>query len=846
MAEAGARGGKRRPWPSTLARATLIVLLLPQLAALWILHRPAPTGLPAGLVAALTDGLLGDATVSVARASVDNRGVFRLEGLRVAHARHGLAFEGDARVLPPWQAWITGTFHEPSLEARGRLLELADGAVLAEDVLLRAGDPDGAWFDLAARAGDLRLRLEARLHDFLPAPTTSRSGQAAAGLDWRRLRDELPRLRGDAELRLWMGGWSAEVALKGDGAPGAGWRLGAVEGRVTEDMNDLWGGLRVTGLGHGELEAGLIRAHATPGRVSVALENGRWGRLEGVGGAALLRRRVDRDSLDLRLSAGDSRAQLRLLDPRGPEGWRVEGLNGALRAAELLRAPGVAEALRRAEIDLSGGVEVGDVSVGLADGVPARAEGWVAVRDAGWKAIRPCVIRPDRPAAPLTGHARLDLAAGTFAATSLDLAGLVGSIEGGLAAGAPYEVRLASTDAHPVHPGCLDSLLGAWWIDLWKRFDLSTSGEYPHADVTVRGKWGADHADLVRVTASLERFGFMGARFRRTDVRVTATPRRTSVAIDRLVGELDGATAGSAKGTVEWDWSSGRTQPLIRAEGDLHPLVALRLHEDGPAQVARLRGARFGEPWLKVEITPEGASAIELRTRGMSEILGARLGPLDLRMAGDGGSNGTMRLGGSGQLAGGTVRVDLSGDLGGRCEVREFRAEGIRWALLPEALPLLFKDPPADPPSAGILSGTFKGTVDLGAAPAFEGEGAFRFSDPQLRRVRLFGVLSQGLDTLGLGFSGYDLTDATGDFRIKDGRATLPRLVIGGEDAELRLAGYVDLKSGGLNLLGTFELKDSPWGPLGLLNPNRLITKVIKIKVGGDLAQPETKVRTGF
>ena len=846
MAREGARGGKRRPWPSTLARAALILLLLPQLAALWILHRPAPTGLPAGLVAALTDGLLGEATVSVARASVDNRGVFRFEGLRVAHARHGVAFEGDARVLPPWQAWIAGRFYEPSLEARGRLVELADGAVLAEDVLLRAGDPDGAWFDLAARAGDLRLRLETRRHEFPTSATPSQAEGGEAGLDWRRLRRELPRLKGDAELRLWTDGWSAEVALRGDGAAGAGWRFGEVEGRITEDMKDRWGGLRVTGLGHGDVEAGLVRAEGIQGRVSVTLENARWGRLEGVGGAALLCWRGDRGSLDLRLSAGESRARLRLLDPRGPEGWRVEGAAGALRAAELLRAPGVAEALRRAEIDLSGGVEFGDVSVGLVDGRPARAEGWVAVRDAGWKAIRPCVIRPDRPAAALTGHARVDLPAGTFAATSLDLAGLVGSIEGGLAAGAPYEVRLASTDGQPVHPGCLDSLLGDWWIDLWKRFDLSTTGTYPHADVLVRGKWGALVADEVLVGASLERFGFMGARFRRTDVRVTATPGRTSVAIDRLVGELDGAPAGSAKGAVEWDWTSGKTQPLIRAEGDLHPLVALRLHEDGAAQVARLRGARFGEPWLKVEITPEGASAIELRTREVSEILGARLGPLDLRMTGDAGADGAMRLVGSGQMAGGTLRVDLSGDLGGRCEVRAFKAEGIRWALLPEALPLLFKDPPADPPSAGILSGTFEGTVDLGATPAFEGEGAFRFSDPQLRRVRLFGVLSQGLDTLGLGFSGYDLTDATGDFRIKDGRATLPRLVIGGEDAELRLAGYVDLKSGGLNLLGTFELKDSPWGPLGFLNPNRLITKVIKIKVGGDLAQPVTKVRTGF
>ena len=170
----------------------------------------------------------------------------------------------------------------------------------------------------------------------------------------------------------------------------------------------------------------------------------------------------------------------------------------------------------------------------------------------------------------------------------------------------------------------------------------------------------------------------------------------------------------------------------------------------------------------------------------------------------------------------------------------------MRWAKLPQALPFLFNEQAQAESSDAILSGSFAGALDLGANPAVEGQGDFVLRDPQLRRVQLFGVLTQGLDTLGLGFSGYDLTEARGQFRIKDRVATLPNLVIGGEDAELCLAGTVDLNSGGLKLAGDFQLKDSPWGPLGFLNPNRLITKVIKIKVGGTLAKPDTKVGAGF
>ena len=847
MAAPAPRSGGR-PWSSVLARTALVATLLPQLGILWVLHRPSPTRLPAALVAAATERLLGEATLAVERATIDGRGEVRLDGLRIEHAPSGVAFVGEARVSPSWSSLLGWQDAPPRLAVRGRLADLrtdAPGASLAEDLMIRAGDPAGPTLELAARVGGVRLRLVSRTLELLPRRPVSAAG-AGAMPEWGSWLREAGRLDGGVEVMAGESVWEAEVAVRAGNSPSADWRLGRLEGRVVDDMGDLLGWFRAEDACLGELSAGKIHGHALPGSATLALEGGEWGSLKGIGGSGRLRWNRDATSAQLALTAGDSTARLRLANPAAGKGWRIDGLAGILRASECLRLPGAAEALRRAEIDLAGGVELADAGLDLKDGAIVAAHGWFAVRQAGWKDIRPSIIRPEQPGAVLRGQVRVDLAAGTFAATELDLAGLAGSIEGGLAAGTPYVVRLASTSGNPVHPGCLDSLLGDWWVDLWRRFDLSTGGACPHADVVVKGKWGASSADEVEVGATLERFGFMGARFIDTAVRVRATPASTVVRIDRLTGELEGKAAGSARGTVTWDWTSGSGLPDIQAEGDLHPLVALRLQEGGAAHVGRLRGAVFGEPYLKVAIPPSGATTVNLTTRGASDILGAKLGPLNLDFALDPGKAGMIRLTGNGELAGGKVSLVLEGDFGTRNRVESLKVEGVRWAKLPQALPFLFSEQAQAESSDAILAGSFAGDLDLGTHPAVEGQGDFVLRDPQLRRVQLFGVLTEGLDTLGLGFSGYDLTEARGEFQIKEGKARLPRLVIGGEDAELRLAGTVDLNSGGLKLAGDFQLKDSRWGPLGLLNPNRLITKVIKIKIGGTLAKPETKVGAGF
>ena len=840
------RRGKRRPRRSALARAALILLLLPQLAALWVLSRPAPTRLPAALVAAVTDGLLGEATAEVGAATIDGRGAIRIKGLRIGHAPSGLGFEGDARVTPPWSSWLALRPDLPAIEVRGRLGELG-GATLAEDVVLRASDPRGARLDLAARLGGVRLRVESRAPLPIPEEASADTPPAAAP-DWVALIREASRLQGGAEVRLSEGGWVAETSLRGDPdrAGAAGWRLGSVEARLRNDKGGLAGWARITEAGRGDLGAGLLRAHILGDAVHATLEKGRWGALAEVSGALDLDWDNRRVRAEGHLASGESRLLARVSREHGGE-WSVDRLAGRLRSAEVLRAPGVAAALRAAEVDLSGTVELGAGEVRFLSGAPCELEGWFALDDAGWKDLRPAVIRPERRA-NLTGRARVDLRAKRFEATDLDLAGIVGSIEGGIAAGDRYVVRLATSPDNPFRQACLASLLGGWWVDLWNLFDLSTGRSAPHAEVRVEGRWGASTTERLEVSATLDRFGFMGARFAETAVRVEATPATTRVRIDRLVGELDGKPAGSARGTATWDWSSGSSLPDIVAEGDLEPLVALRMLERGRVAAERLRGASFGQPWLKVAIPRQGGAEVRLSTKGPSQILGAQLGPLslDLSLRPPGQSPMPLRAKGEVVLAGGKLALELEGDLAERNVLHGLRIEGIRWAQLPKALPFLFSAQANGETSAATLDGNLRGDLVLGDTPDFQGSGDFILRDPNLRRVQLFGTLSKGLDALGLGFSGYDLTEARGRFTLKDQKAQLPELVIGGEDAEINLKGQLDLRTGGIDFEGDFRLKDSDWGPLGYLNPNRLITKAIKLRIGGTMAKPETKVRAGL
>lgn len=197
-----------------------------------------------------------------------------------------------------------------------------------------------------------------------------------------------------------------------------------------------------------------------------------------------------------------------------------------------------------------------------------------------------------------------------------------------------------------------------------------------------------------------------------------------------------------------------------------------------------------------------------------------------------------------GAWAGGVIGLTLHGNLRDQHRISRLSLRDIKVAELSRALPGWPAPANAAEPSKALFSGQLnQGELNFLDPKALKGRGSFRLDDPNLKRIRLLGGISQGLDALGIGISNYQLTEALGSFALDDRVLNFEELILSGEEAELRLKGEINLKNELVSLDGNFQIKDSPWGILGYLNPNRLITSILRIKVRGPIDRPDTKVR---
>ncbi|MEK0438705.1 MAG: AsmA-like C-terminal region, partial [Verrucomicrobiota bacterium] len=95
---------------------------------------------------------------------------------------------------------------------------------------------------------------------------------------------------------------------------------------------------------------------------------------------------------------------------------------------------------------------------------------------------------------------------------------------------------------------------------------------------------------------------------------------------------------------------------------------------------------------------------------------------------------------------------------------------------------------------------------------------------------------------VGVGATTYELDRATGTFGCLSGRAYFPDLTITGPQARLELAGEVDLKGMTLDFVGDLSLpRKQGFNPLDIINLNRALVSLTKIKLQGPLEKPETR-----
>ncbi|MGJ3244223.1 MAG: AsmA-like C-terminal region-containing protein [Opitutales bacterium] len=98
-----------------------------------------------------------------------------------------------------------------------------------------------------------------------------------------------------------------------------------------------------------------------------------------------------------------------------------------------------------------------------------------------------------------------------------------------------------------------------------------------------------------------------------------------------------------------------------------------------------------------------------------------------------------------------------------------------------------------DPEDRSHLSGQFQGSGPAGELDGFAGEGSVRLEDPDLGRIRLFGVLSE---VFYIGSLALDTLEA--DFRLQDTVLTFPDLRVTGPATEIEAEGEYRIRQDSL------------------------------------------------
>jgi len=861
-----------------LANTALYLLLPCQLLLLWVVTRDGPIELP-GVVARLLEDEVAaaggrlhasrylltprrtlvaqDVALEVAGMSGEILTATRLEvGLRLTGKNRGLtslritggrlwcpatASTRGQRTLLLDQVHADlrheGRWWQAQLQGRAGKFTFAFAGTLPGGMLAAPKTPTAAGAESGGDIGAVLRTAETYLN------WADRTGGGSLRLTGAGRADGGVDLAGEAQLgdhwideqlgivRFTRPRFEAQARLDAQGRPGA-WRFAAAA-QDLESQGRRARAVSITATGEG-LDP---RAWRAEGRVTEA---------QGFGFAGV--------ELDVAASGAEQggRGRVRTATSAADVSWRrlADGSSqllcpsATLSAEDLGQIPAVRTALTEGGIGLEGAILLADLDVRFAPeawtvrGATGRISfGGLQALGLGAEAIAPGA------GAGLNADVRFDAAAPDFPLVlgRLDLAGVHGEAHCSLRAGGPFRLNLRGEIAPP----CLDRLLGDWWVQLWGLFRLTAK---PHAIIEVEGAWGQPLRTTTRGVTTLAGFRFMQAPFRSVAVRIDADARRTRIGLERLAGgeqEADGAVDG----LVTWDWSKPLAEagPRVHVEGNLQPWIAATIA--GPALGTSLKALELPPTrQLVVDVAP-GVGAqpdvtAKVRCAEPFRAWGLDSAHLEVTVRSSGPKLGVAA---DLDLAAGRAHLDLSGDLL-RVPQVNLNLQGCDFAKVGALVSQLTRSPPTDPGSTpparnsiARLDLGFSGIVDLEHPTQLRGRGDFLLNDPELKKVRVLGGLSSALEAIGVDATSYELRTAQGSFGCLGGKAYFPDLVLAGKDAQLKLAGEVDLTGPTLNFLGDFSLASrGSFNPLELLNLNRLLIALTKVRVKGPLSNPST------
>ncbi len=165
-------------------------------------------------------------------------------------------------------------------------------------------------------------------------------------------------------------------------------------------------------------------------------------------------------------------------------------------------------------------------------------------------------------------------------------------------------------------------------------------------------------------------------------------------------------------------------------------------------------------------------------------------------------------------------------------EFQHFLQQNSMSTIAPRSMP-----PPPNPsktstsPAPGRLGLAAFLHGNLGDMKSLVGEGSVWIRQPELGRIRIFGLLSKVLESLGSGFATLSLSDVNGNFSLTPQHLQLPDLKITGPSATIDAVGQITRRTGELNFSVNLYLPN-----VFIFNP---LSYVLSMRLRGTVDDPQ-------
>jgi hypothetical protein len=406
-----------------------------------------------------------------------------------------------------------------------------------------------------------------------------------------------------------------------------------------------------------------------------------------------------------------------------------------------------------------------------------------------------------------------------------------------------------------VMPPALGPMLGLWWNDIWT--DFVFDGPPVSADLDLNGNWHERHYANILGTVRLDHILYHGVRLEKGTL---------TLYVGKGFVELYDIDASSDKGNISgnlaWLLEPGRPmvitfsmlsslplEQLDKAFGSAlkdqipdwempeSPNVSVRgnvLHMiDGSWRSEIEAGALVSDGvWRGIPFRLLSVKILHRNERTDVGIPFARLMNGQLR-----GSVSILHAGGPS-----SIRLDLhleKADMGAALDaILKLGGKGKDKKDN--------KDKKDEQPRHGKVRLDFKGDAFLNDVPGtMTGSGSFALSDADLGKIKIFGALTSLLDSVGLGFSSFNLDTMKSDFSMDYGYARMRNAELNGPAARIEAKGILGLIDNSLDFDAKVFLLQSPepslMNVLGtILSP---VGHILELRLKGSVDEPAWRFR---